>query len=91
VTVAGPKTAPSGLAAVVRSALRPGPRADATDAAGPVAAIASLRIPPDAWVVAADGDDVDAIVEAVGPAALAPGSLRWLADREDEAARPVSP
>jgi hypothetical protein len=42
--------------------------------------------PDPAWIVAADADDVEPIVDAVGNAALAPGSIRWLADRSDELA-----
>ena len=54
-----------------------------------------LRCPvphADSWLVAADADDVEPIVRAVGAAVLAPGSIRWLADRNDElAAEPSEP
>jgi glycosyltransferase involved in cell wall biosynthesis len=44
-----------------------------------------------AWLVAADGDDVEAIQRAGGGDSLAPGSLRWLADRDDERSGPLAP
>jgi glycosyltransferase involved in cell wall biosynthesis len=44
-----------------------------------------------AWIVAADGDDVEPIVEAAGGDSLAPGSIRWLADRGDERADDMAP
>ena len=57
---------------------------------GEIAAIRSVAGASDAsdpaWIVAADADDVERIVDAVGIAALAPGSIRWLADRSDELA-----
>ncbi len=43
-------------------------------------------------IVAADADDVSAVIEALGDAGrdhLAPGSLRWLADRQDAPADAV--
>ena len=43
-------------------------------------------------IVAADADDVSAVIEALGDPGgdhLAPGSLRWLADRQDASADAV--
>jgi glycosyltransferase involved in cell wall biosynthesis len=72
------------------------PRRDDEQVTAEIAAIRSVagaaEGPDPAWVVAADADDVEPIVEAVGSAALAPGSIRWLADRSDELAdEPVAP
>jgi hypothetical protein len=66
-------------------------RAAPAEGVGPVDALRSVGSDPDAWIVAADGDDVATIVAAAGSSALAPGSVRWLADRDDEAEGPVSP
>lgn len=100
VTVELPKSPPSAtLARVLRSVVGRGkepaplepPRVGQAAAVAAAAAVASVDLESDALIVAADGDDVVPILEAGRGSALAPGSLRWLADRDDEAAGPVSP
>jgi glycosyltransferase involved in cell wall biosynthesis len=87
---------PALLGRLGRSIGRPagGPPPDGGQAAAETQAIQSAAAVPavDSWRVAADADDVEPIVRAVGAAVLAPGSIRWLADRNDElAAEPSEP
>jgi hypothetical protein len=56
-----------------------------------VEAIRSAAGAEPGWYVAADGDDVEPILRAAGPSSLAPGSLRWLADRSDDPADGMAP
>ncbi len=89
---AGASRSPSALARLGRSLTRRAaePTPDGGRAAPEIAAIRSVAgaadAPDPAWIVAADADDVGPIVDAVGVGALAPGSIRWLADRSDELA-----
>ncbi|HEX5466649.1 MAG TPA: hypothetical protein VFW92_08230, partial [Candidatus Limnocylindrales bacterium] len=52
---------------------------------------AKAEAAPPTWLVAADAGDVQPILDAGLGAALAPGSLRWLADRCDENDGPMAP
>jgi hypothetical protein len=87
------RSRPSRLGRLVRAVAGgdrgPGDGDEGLDAT--VQAIRSVAGAEPGWYVAADGDDVEPILRAAGPSSLAPGSLRWLADRSDDPADGMAP
>jgi hypothetical protein len=88
---AGEDMRSGGIGRLVRSVVRRREAPGLAAASAAVDAIRSAVADDPGWIVAADGDDVEPIVRAAGPAFLAPGSLRWLADRSDDPADGMAP